>query len=103
MLTHIWEVERASVLCLQEVHADFPTLLANQPCVYDGPPGSRGRDAGLLIHEGVAHQSVELQILCLSSGVLSEAKSVLALSKRLMQAFLRVIASRIGEKCAFLP
>ena len=56
MLTHILEVESVSVLCLQEVHAggDFPTLLANQPYVYDGPSGSRGRDAGFLIHEGVS-------------------------------------------------
>ena len=55
LLTHILEVESVSILCLQEVLAgDFPTLLGNQPCVHDGPAGSRGSDAGFLIHEGVS-------------------------------------------------
>ena len=53
MLTHMLEVESVSVLCLQEVHAgDFPTFLVNQSHV--NPSGSRGRDAGFLIHEGVS-------------------------------------------------
>ena len=99
MLTNISEAESVSVLCVQEVHAgDFPTLLANQPDVYDGPSGSRGRDAGFLIHQGVSCAPTR-------GGFrqVAQARSAFALSAHLTLVFPRATASHIGESSLHRP
>ena len=54
LLVNLMTDENVDVLCVQEVHAgDFPSLPPNQPFVYDGPVGSRGREAGFLVRSGV--------------------------------------------------
>ena len=90
-----------SRLSLQEVHAgDFPTLLANQPYVYDGPSGSRGRDAGFLIHEGVS--CTPIRGVTDSVSVRWRVIQVKVSFSRFM-AFLRVIASLIVETSSLRP
>ena len=59
MLSGILSAEGVDVLCIQEVFAgDFPRLPVNQPCSYDGPSESRGREAGFLVQNGVSSAEV---------------------------------------------
>ena len=54
MLSRILLSENVGVCCIQETNAgDFTTLPVDQPHTYDGPCGSRGREAAFLIREGV--------------------------------------------------
>ena len=54
MLANLLTDENVDVLCVQEVRVgDFLSLPPNQPFVYDGPVGCRGREAGLLVRGGV--------------------------------------------------
>ena len=54
VLTHILSVWTVSVLCIQEVQAgEFPSLPVDQPYHYDGPVGTRGREAAFLVRRGV--------------------------------------------------
>ena len=53
MLSRILLSENVGVCCIQETNAgDFTTLPVDQPCTYDGPCGSQGREAAFLM-EGV--------------------------------------------------
>ena len=54
MLSRILLSANVGVCCIQETNAsDFTTLPVDQPYKYDGPCGSRGREAAFLIREGV--------------------------------------------------
>ena len=54
VLTHILSVWSISVLCIQEVQAgEFPSLPVDQPCHYDGPEGTFGREAAFLVRDRV--------------------------------------------------
>ena len=54
------------VLCVQDVRADdFPSQTQNEPFVYHGPVGSRRRETGFLVRNGVTGSTLPPTLGCL--------------------------------------